>query len=72
MGRTDYIPALPKEEAVDPEWQAMIEAQMLVADLGMGSNRLVGLRGWPKDMRCARHDQTVSDRVDRLYLSVPG
>ena len=30
----DYITALPDEEAALPEWQAAIEALMLVADLG--------------------------------------
>jgi hypothetical protein len=30
----DYITALPDEEAELPEWQAAIEALMLVADLG--------------------------------------
>jgi hypothetical protein len=30
----DYITALPDEEAAVPEWQAAIEALMLVADLG--------------------------------------
>jgi hypothetical protein len=29
-----YITALPKKEADAPEWQAAIEALMLVADLG--------------------------------------
>jgi hypothetical protein len=30
----DYITAFPDEEAALPEWQAAIEALMLVADLG--------------------------------------
>jgi hypothetical protein len=30
----DYITALPNEEVALPEWQAAIEALMLVADLG--------------------------------------
>jgi hypothetical protein len=30
----DYITALPDEEAALPDWQAAIEALMLVADLG--------------------------------------
>jgi len=30
----DYITALPDEEAALPEWQAAIEALMMVADLG--------------------------------------
>ena len=29
-----YITALPKKESVAPEWQAAIEALMLVVDLG--------------------------------------
>ena len=30
----NYITALPKKEAAAPEWQAAIEALMLVADIG--------------------------------------
>jgi hypothetical protein len=29
-----YVTGLPKKEAAEPEWQAAIEALMLVADLG--------------------------------------